>query len=68
MYGCFDPEFSSQYTYKCVHCGSLVTPGSYYRTTYGSPGYIFFCPVCNAPEFAYEIDKHEHIQKKVVVV
>ena len=57
IYGCYNPKAVTHYQFKCFDCDSFVAPSRGYRTTHGSPRYIFLCPNCTHPEFAYHADK-----------
>jgi len=63
MYGCYDPKHVWEYTFKCDGCGNTVSPKNGYTTARGSPGCIFFCPVCPRITFAYRLDKAQSLVK-----
>ena len=64
MYGCYDPRNVWEYTFRCGGCGKKISPKNGYKTTHGSPGFIFFCPEeCSHLTFAYRFDKEQSLVK-----
>ena len=55
-YGCYDPLDRRQHKYKCTTCRVIVVPYKRINATTESAGYIFICPNCKTPEFAYHCD------------
>ena len=53
-YGCYDPRQGWQYRYRCSSCREYVSPVKKYKATTESAGYIFICPNCRTPDFAYQ--------------
>ena len=55
-YGCFDPLDRREHSFNCTSCKIIVVSNKRYIATSGGDGYIFVCPDCKAPEFAYHYD------------